>query len=112
MPPEEASRVGQIFGNIVASQQSFTSLENTNLHKDGHKVIIDTSGVPVFRPDGTFCGYRGIDRDVTERKLAVEALERSYAVLKGVVESPKEVVIFALDRQYGILRLTKITVIP
>jgi PAS domain S-box-containing protein len=38
--------------------------------------------------------------DITARKRAEEALERSYAVLKGVVESPKEVVIFALDRQY------------
>ncbi|WAC04148.1 MAG: PAS domain S-box protein [Methanoregula sp.] len=38
--------------------------------------------------------------DITERKQAEEALERSYSVLHGVVESPKEVVIFALDRQY------------
>jgi PAS domain S-box-containing protein len=68
MPPKEASRVSQIFSKIFASQQPFSSLENTNLHKDGHTVILDTSGVPVFRPDGTFCGYRGIDRDITERK--------------------------------------------
>jgi PAS domain S-box-containing protein len=75
MPPEEAARVGEIFSKIVASQQPFSSLENTNLHKDGHIVILDTSGVPVFRPDGTFCGYRGIDRDITERKRAEEAVQ-------------------------------------
>ncbi|MDD4137761.1 MAG: PAS domain S-box protein, partial [Methanoregula sp.] len=38
--------------------------------------------------------------DVTERRLAEETVRKSFAILKGVVESPKDVVIFALDRQY------------
>ncbi|MDD5023677.1 MAG: PAS domain S-box protein [Methanoregula sp.] len=75
MPPEEAARVGEIFSKIIASQQPFSSLENSSLHKDGYIVILDTSGVPVFRPDGTFCGFRGIDRDITARKRAEEAVQ-------------------------------------
>ncbi|MFA4825557.1 MAG: PAS domain S-box protein [Methanoregula sp.] len=86
MPPEEAARVGEIFSKIVASQQMFSSLENTNLHKDGHKVILDTSGVPVFRPDGTFCGYRGIDRDITDRKRAEEALRETNEYLRSLLD--------------------------
>jgi PAS domain S-box-containing protein len=38
--------------------------------------------------------------DVTERRQAEESIRKSYAILRGVVESPKDVVIFALDRQY------------
>ncbi|MBN2733555.1 MAG: PAS domain S-box protein, partial [Methanomicrobiaceae archaeon] len=49
---------------------------------------------------GIITHYQGIIINITERKKAEEALERSYAVLNGVIESPKDVVIFALDRQY------------
>ena len=46
-------------------------------------------------------------RDITERKRAEDELGRSYSVLKGVVESPKGVVIFALDRQYRYIAFNK-----
>jgi PAS domain S-box-containing protein len=41
-----------------------------------------------------------ISKNITTRKKVEEKLQKSYALLKSVVESPKEVVIFALDRQY------------
>jgi PAS domain S-box-containing protein len=77
MPPEEAQRVAEIFSDIVASRQPFTNLENTNLHKNLHPVALETSGVPVFDKAGNFRGYRGIDRDITQRKIAREALRSS-----------------------------------
>lgn len=81
MPLEEAKRVGEIFGDIAASKRPFSSLENANIHKDGHMVVLDTSGVPVFDINGRFSGYRGIDRDITERKKADEDLRKSEARL-------------------------------
>jgi PAS domain S-box-containing protein len=76
MPPAEANRVSKIFNTIIASQQPFDSLENINLHKDGHPVVLETSGIPTFDVDGAFCGYRGIDRDITKRKRAEESLRK------------------------------------
>jgi PAS domain S-box-containing protein len=76
MPPEEAQRVAEIFSDTVASRQPFTNLENTNIHKNLHPVVLETSGVPVFDKAGNFRGYRGIDRDITQRKIA-EAARRS-----------------------------------
>jgi PAS domain S-box-containing protein len=76
MPPQEAQRTSVIFSNIKDSKKPIKELENTNIHKDGHLVILETSGTPVFDMDGTFRGYRGIDRDITERKgLEKELLE-------------------------------------
>jgi PAS domain S-box-containing protein len=72
MPPDEVNRVGTIFRNIVASQKPFERLENVNLHKDGRLVALETSGVPIFDTNGDFVGYRGIDRDITERRKAKE----------------------------------------
>jgi len=39
-------------------------------------------------------------RDVTKKKKVEESLEKALAFFEGVIESPKDVVIFALDRQY------------
>jgi signal transduction histidine kinase len=77
MPPEEAKRVADIFSLITAEKKPFANLENTNLHKDGHPVALETSGVPVLDSDRKLCGYRGIDRDITERKRTEEALKQS-----------------------------------
>lgn len=77
MSPEEIERVKGVFGPIAAAQKPFKELENKNLHKDGHEVILETSGVPILDADGRFHGYRGIDRDVTDRKKDEERLKVS-----------------------------------
>ncbi|KPJ99723.1 MAG: hypothetical protein AMJ60_03990 [Desulfobacterales bacterium SG8_35] len=68
MPPEEAKRIKEIFITAVTQLEPINSLENTNLHKDGYPVVLETSGTPIFDMKGKFCGYRGIDRDISERK--------------------------------------------
>jgi diguanylate cyclase (GGDEF)-like protein/PAS domain S-box-containing protein len=76
MPPDEAKRVFEIFSSIAAQRKPFTSLENINRHKDSHLVVLETSGVPIFDDDGAFLGYRGIDRDITRRKVMEDELRR------------------------------------
>ena len=75
MAPAEAERVAAIFAPIAAAHQPFSLIENTILHKDGTPVVLETSGVPIFDKDGVYCGYRGIERDVTERKRADQATQ-------------------------------------
>ena len=65
------------FHSFVSSQQPFHFLENSNVHKNGNLVVMETSGVPIFTDDGGLLGFRGIDRDITERKRAEEALRKS-----------------------------------
>jgi putative nucleotidyltransferase with HDIG domain len=87
MPQREARRVSAIFGSFVAKQEPFAFLENVCRHKDGHPVVMETSGVPFFAPDGTLLGYRGIDRDITERKRVGRQLEQSLKRLSRTMES-------------------------
>jgi len=82
MPPNEAMRVADIFSPIATSQKPFKELENTNLHKDGHLVVLETSGVPIININVKFCGYRGIDRDITDRKKAENKLRMKAKELK------------------------------
>jgi two-component system sensor histidine kinase UhpB len=77
MPPDEARRVWELFGQLAAERRPLVLLENTNLHKDGHPVVLETSGLPVFDEAGNWLGYRGIDRDITARKRAEAAYRES-----------------------------------
>lgn len=77
MPNNEAQRISEVFKSYVANKESIKSLENFNRHKDGRLVVLETSGVPFYNSNGNFGGYRGIDRDITERKLVEERLEAS-----------------------------------
>ena len=79
MPPGEAERVAEAVRPYFEQAQPFTHVENTNRHKDGRLVMLDTSGVPVFDEQGVLRGFRGIDRDITERKRDEEALRESEA---------------------------------
>lgn len=76
MPEDEASRVSQLFADIVKSKKAFQYLENKNLHKDGTLIILETSGIPIMDQDNNLVGYRGIDRDATERIQAEEQLRK------------------------------------
>jgi PAS domain S-box-containing protein len=79
MPPAEAERVRILFQKYIQSQQPFMGMENINIHKDGRKIILETSGVPIFDEQANLVGYRGVDRDVTEFK---EVQERYLQVQK------------------------------
>jgi two-component system, cell cycle sensor histidine kinase and response regulator CckA len=82
MPPDEAERVAVLFASIVAERRSFRDLENVNRHKDGRLVFLETSGTPIIDSTGEYRGYRGMDRDVTERKQAEEALRQAEEQLR------------------------------
>jgi len=87
MPTDEAERVSAKFSEIVQAQRAFSNTENINRHRDGHEVILETSGVPVFDEQGQFCGYRGVDRDITARKQTEATLQANENHYRWLVES-------------------------
>ncbi len=81
MPPDEAERIGKIFAELVALRAPIHNLENWNIAKNGKKICLLTNGVPIIDKEGNFRGYRGVDINITERKLAEETLRQSEAEL-------------------------------
>ena len=60
----------------LQARQPFRDLELQRQRPDGSMHWIAVSGVPVIGADGTLRGYRGVGRDITERKEAAQQIER------------------------------------
>lgn len=74
MPEEEAKKLAATFEDIVARQAPIKDLENWNYGKKGELICLLTSGLPFFDDQGELLGYRGIDKNITERKHAEQEL--------------------------------------
>ena len=91
MPPDEAARVGALFGEIAAECRPIVELVNINLHKNGLRVLLETNGLPFFDAHGQLAGYRGMDRDITRRRLTEGLTQRLGRI---VDQSFNEIYIF------------------
>ncbi len=74
---------------VFARQEAFRNFVNPNLHKDGHLVILETSGTPIVDSQGNPIGYRGVDTDVTERKRLEEQTRQLHQQIEWVLGATK-----------------------
>ena len=80
MTAEEAARVRPQFLAIAQQAVAFKDLENQVIDASGQAHDTLTSGVPIRDHSGACVGYRGLDRDVTERKRLEAELARQAHV--------------------------------
>ena len=89
--------MSKIIRRFADAHLPFSLLENTCIHKDGHSVVLETSAVPILDSDGGFLGYRGIDRDITERKKVEQELQHSLKRLEKTMESTIEAITTTIE---------------
>jgi PAS domain S-box-containing protein len=90
MPPDEAERVAKVFSGITANKAPIRNLENWNIRPNGDRICLLTNGVPILDQKGNLKGYRGVDKDITERKRAEKALQESEARYRGIFDGALE----------------------
>lgn len=59
-------------------------------HRDGTYRYLESRAVPNFGPQRELLGFRGVDRDITERKRAEASLRASEARLHDVIEASQD----------------------
>jgi PAS domain S-box-containing protein/putative nucleotidyltransferase with HDIG domain len=88
--PKERERTGRIFRQLLKSRKPFSGFENNCQARDGQVVVID---------NGELLGYRGIARDITERKSALEALRKSRDDLHNSLEETVRSLALAAEKR-------------
>jgi PAS domain S-box-containing protein len=83
-PEEEAWRKHR---ETLDAHLPFRDFELARPQPDGGKRYWSVSGLPVFDETGRFVGYRGLGRQITERKRMEEALRKQEKELREVVET-------------------------
>ena len=73
--------------SILADHNEFRDFVMQRRDASGTIVWISTSGMPLFDADGTFKGYQGVARDITESKLIEERI-RHLAFYDGLTHLP------------------------
>ncbi|MDC7235923.1 MAG: EAL domain-containing protein [Spirochaetales bacterium] len=86
MPQEEVGRILPLFQRAVEKEQKLINLENHNLSKEGKHVVLETSGAPFYNREHILAGYRGIDRDISSRKVYEDQLILTENIFNNTVE--------------------------
>ncbi|WP_020587981.1 cache domain-containing protein [Desulfobacter curvatus] len=87
------------FKNLLGGQKAFKGFETTCQGKNGQHVVVENNAVPVFSEKGGLLGYRGVTRDITDRKMAMEALKKSRDVLHANLEETVKSLVSAEEKR-------------
>ncbi|MFO7966848.1 MAG: PAS domain S-box protein [Archaeoglobaceae archaeon] len=87
MPSEEKEKINDIVSRDLFNKEPIKDLKNWNIAKNGNKVCLLTNAVPILDDKGNLRGYRGVDKDITEREWIEEKLKVSEKHSRLVAES-------------------------
>lgn len=77
MPPDDREKTLALFTELGKAPRAITRLKTTAIDKCGRLVFVETSFVPFFGNDGSLLGFRGITRDITDKKHSEESTDES-----------------------------------
>jgi PAS domain S-box-containing protein len=86
-PDDHKEKLKRIAFKMFAGKEPFRDFINRNAHKNGKEVWLSTSGVPLLDETGELVGYRGTDRDITERKEGENKIKKSEEKYRTVLEN-------------------------
>ncbi|MBI3370165.1 MAG: PAS domain S-box protein [Betaproteobacteria bacterium] len=89
----------------LEAREPFRDFEYVRIGDDGKRHFASLSGVPVFDAAGNFKGYRGVGRNITERKLAELALSEAKLRLEVALEG-SSITVWEIDVRSGEVQLS------
>lgn len=111
--PEDRERYIQWYQGLIKDRVERSSIEIRLMRKDGAQRTFVALGLAYFDETGAVEKLIGVIQDITERKQYELQLEHSRqaaikdsALLKSIINSPKDVYIVSLDKQFRITTYT------
>ena len=87
----------------LLSGDRIINYEHKLRRKDGKVITVLNNSRPLTNDDEQIVGMQSTLIDITERKRAEEEIRRSKILLESSIESPKDMIILSLDREYRYL---------
>lgn len=94
MDGESARKVYQVFNKVYKTEIASKLLDWLLIRKGGTKSFAEISVSLIKDSEGNPTGFRGILRDITERKQAMDALRASETEKKAILDAMSDVVLF------------------
>ena len=111
MKPEMVKRITGMLGGMVKHRTQVATAEKTMIDKDGKPVDFEMTVSLMTTEDGTIVGFRGICRDIRDRKRAEEARRKAYSELEKRVAERTEELVRAQATMQSILETAPIGII-
>ncbi len=89
-PPEIADKVFQAYNQVYRTGEPIIGFPMEQIRKDGTRLVIENSIMPIRNEMGEITGFRGIGRDVTERLRMEEALRQSEGKYRTILQDMEE----------------------
>ncbi len=87
-PPGESDRTDALLQEQIARFGKLIDMENRILTKDGREVTVLTSALPILDANGKQVGYRGVDKDITQRKFTENVQEALRTISEAALVAP------------------------
>jgi PAS domain S-box-containing protein len=75
--PESGNEIKLLLNEISEKRDNYNGIEVQYAHKTSSKLWYAISGFPIYDAKSNFVGYRGVNHDVTLRKVSEEAQEKN-----------------------------------
>jgi len=92
IPPEDRARLGRQMGQAAAEGSGIVGALTGGIHKDGSIRYIETNAKPMLDESGNLVGYRGMNRDVTDRVEAERALQENEERFRALIENAPDII--------------------
>jgi PAS domain S-box-containing protein len=89
---ENAQALFEAYKNVYETGQPVKSIEWNMTAPDGTKISMEASAALMSDADGEPIGFRGITRDMTERKKAEDEIRLQKAFLESLIENSPEAI--------------------
>ena len=96
-PKKDAKAVFKAYNRIYKTGEPLRNFFTEIICKDGRHIFAETSAFSIRNDKGEIIGFRGIRRDLTERKKAAEALEKSEVRYRQLTENAGEAILVVQD---------------
>ena len=89
-PQEDVKGIFEAYNRVYKTGESLKWFPMVEIRKDGTRLLVEDSVLPITNGKGEVVGFRGISRDVTERKQTEETLKQSEERYRSILEQMED----------------------